>query len=116
RTVFENRSLQVEEFRRRNANMKIEGRSGRVNGKARTKGTQLQATDLRAAAALILAGAGAEGQTEVTELKHLDRGYVNFTEKLQNLGANIRRVTEKQESEEAAPVNFDAENIAIEFS
>src|SRR5699024_5973988 len=115
-TVFENRFMHVEEFRRMNANMKIEGRSVLVNGKAVLKGAQVQATDLRAAAALILAGLCAEGQTEVTELKHLDRGYVNFTEKLQNLGANIKRVTEKQESEEAAPVNFDAENIAIEFS
>lgn len=115
-TVFENRFMHVEEFRRMNANMKIEGRSVLVNGKAVLKGAQVQATDLRAAAALVLAGLCAEGQTEVTELKHLDRGYVNFTEKLQNLGANIKRVTEKQESEEAAPVNFDAENIAIEFS
>lgn len=51
-----------------------------------------KATDLRAAAALILAGLVAEGTTQVTELKHLDRGYVNFHEKLKSLGANIERV------------------------
>src|SRR5690625_3781763 len=115
-TVFENRFMHVEEFRRMNAQMKIEGRSVIIEGLKELQGTQVQATDLRAAAALVLAGLCADGITEVTELKHLDRGYVNFTEKLQNLGANIKRVTEKQESEEAAPVNFDAENIAIEFS
>src|SRR5699024_11802998 len=81
-TVFENRLMHVEAFRRMNSNMKIEGRSLLVNGKAVLNGAQVQATDLRAAAALVLAGLCAEGQTEVTELKHLDRGYVNFTEKL----------------------------------
>src|SRR5690625_7518119 len=70
--------MHVEEFRRMNANVKIEGRSVIVEGNTKLQGAQVQATDLRAAAALIIAGLCAEGTTEVTELKHLDRGYVNF--------------------------------------
>ena len=94
-TVFENRFMHVEEFTRMNANMKIEGRSVIVKGGNILQGAQVEATDLRAAAALVLAGLCAEGTTEVTKLYHLDRGYVNFTEKLQGLGANVERVTKK---------------------
>ena len=97
-TVFENRFMHVEEFRRMNANAKIEGRSVIIEGPSELQGAQVKATDLRAAAALILAGLISEGQTEVTELKHLDRGYVNFTGKLQKLGANIERITEEEEA------------------
>src|SRR5699024_8845429 len=94
-TVFENRFMHVEEFTRMNANMKIEGRSVIVKGGNILQGAQVEATDLRAAAALVLAGLCAEGTTEVTKLYHLDRGYVNFTKKLQGLGANVERVTKK---------------------
>ncbi|MDX8361092.1 MULTISPECIES: UDP-N-acetylglucosamine 1-carboxyvinyltransferase [Bacillaceae] len=92
-TVFENRFMHVEEFRRMNGNIKIEGRSVIINGRSDLQGAEVAATDLRAAAALILAGLAAKGHTRVTELKHLDRGYVSFHEKLTGLGADIERVT-----------------------
>ncbi|WP_217586417.1 UDP-N-acetylglucosamine 1-carboxyvinyltransferase [Lentibacillus saliphilus] len=93
-TVFENRFMHVEEFRRMNAQMKIEGRSVIIEGPSRLQGAEVAATDLRAAAALILAGLRADGLTRVTHLQHLDRGYVNFTGKLAQLGADIERVDE----------------------
>lgn len=91
-TVFENRFMHVEEFRRMNAKIKIEGRSVIIEGPNELQGAEVAATDLRAAAALILAGLVAEGTTRVTELNHLDRGYVNFVEKLAQLGADIKRI------------------------
>ncbi|MDC3416726.1 UDP-N-acetylglucosamine 1-carboxyvinyltransferase [Aquibacillus salsiterrae] len=91
-TVFENRFMHVEEFRRMNAKLKIEGRSVIVEGPVELQGAEVAATDLRAGAALILAGLNADGYTRVTELKHIDRGYVNLTEKLASLGADIERV------------------------
>lgn len=96
-TVFENRFMHVEEFHRMNADIKIEGRSVIMNGPNSLQGAEVAATDLRAAAALILAGLVSEGYTRVTELKHLDRGYVNFHKKLAALGATIERVNEKVE-------------------
>lgn len=96
-TVFENRFMHVEEFRRMNADIKIEGRSVILNGPSNLQGAEVAATDLRAAAALILTGLVAEGVTRVTELKHLDRGYVNFHEKLAGLGADVERVNEVEE-------------------
>ncbi|WP_284138953.1 MULTISPECIES: UDP-N-acetylglucosamine 1-carboxyvinyltransferase [unclassified Virgibacillus] len=93
-TVFENRFMHVEEFRRMNAKMKIEGRSVIIEGPSNLQGAEVAATDLRAAAALILAGLAAENFTRVTELKHLDRGYVDLAGKLAALGADIERVDE----------------------
>lgn len=93
-TVFENRFMHVEEFRRMNANLKIEGsRSVIINGPAKLQGAEVAATDLRAGAALVIAGLAAEGITRVTELKHIDRGYVDFHKKLAALGADIERIT-----------------------
>ncbi|USK54786.1 UDP-N-acetylglucosamine 1-carboxyvinyltransferase [Cytobacillus solani] len=97
-TVFENRFMHVEEFRRMNADVKIEGRSVIMNGPSNLQGAEVAATDLRAAAALILTGLVADGVTRVTELKHLDRGYVNFHQKLATLGADIERISEKEET------------------
>lgn len=94
-TVFENRFMHVEEMRRMNADMKIEGHSVIISGPAKLQGAEVAATDLRAAAALILAGLVAEGYTQVTELKYLDRGYYNFHKKLQSLGADIERVDDE---------------------
>ncbi len=91
-TVFENRFMHVEEFRRMNADAKIEGRSVFIEGGRMLQGAEVTATDLRAAAALILAGLVSDGITRVTNLVHLDRGYVNFHGKLASLGANIERV------------------------
>src|SRR5699024_10509440 len=93
-TVFENRFMHVEEFRRMNAKMKREGRSVIVEGPSDLQGAEGAATDLRAAAVLILAGLRATGYTRVTDLKHLDRGYVDFSGKLAALGADIERVDE----------------------
>ncbi|MFC0525258.1 UDP-N-acetylglucosamine 1-carboxyvinyltransferase [Pontibacillus salicampi] len=93
-TVFENRFMHVEEFRRMNAHLKIEGRSVIVEGPSDLQGAEVAATDLRAGAALIVAGLVADGYTRVTELKHLDRGYVNFAEKLKELGADVERINE----------------------
>ncbi|MED4270455.1 UDP-N-acetylglucosamine 1-carboxyvinyltransferase [Geobacillus stearothermophilus] len=101
-TVFENRFMHVEEFRRMNADIKIEGRSVIINGPCQLQGAEVAATDLRAAAALILAGLAADGYTRVTELRHLDRGYVRFHEKLAALGADIERV--REETEQLAPI------------
>jgi len=91
-TVFENRFMHVEEFRRMNAGAKIEGRSVFIEGPVNLQGAEVMATDLRAAAALILAGLVSEGVTRVTKLHHLDRGYVDFHGKLAALGAQIERV------------------------
>ncbi|WP_042143845.1 UDP-N-acetylglucosamine 1-carboxyvinyltransferase [Paucisalibacillus sp. EB02] len=108
-TVFENRFMHVEEFRRMNAKMKIEGRSVIIDGPSELQGAEVAATDLRAAAALILAGLRAEGLTRVTELKHLDRGYVDFAGKLANLGADIERVDENGDVVNPYKVNYVAE-------
>ncbi|HAU35949.1 MAG TPA: UDP-N-acetylglucosamine 1-carboxyvinyltransferase [Lysinibacillus sp.] len=95
-TVFENRFMHVEEFRRMNAGAKIEGRSVFIEGPVQLQGAEVMATDLRAAAALILAGLVSEGITRVTKLHHLDRGYVDFHGKLASLGANIERITDEE--------------------
>ncbi|MGG0716167.1 UDP-N-acetylglucosamine 1-carboxyvinyltransferase [Robertmurraya massiliosenegalensis] len=97
-TVFENRFMHVEEFRRMNADIKIEGRSVILDGPSNLQGAEVAATDLRAAAALILTGLVAEGVTRVTELKHLDRGYVDFHHKLASLGADIERISTVEET------------------
>ncbi|MEB7772016.1 UDP-N-acetylglucosamine 1-carboxyvinyltransferase [Kurthia gibsonii] len=96
-TVFENRFMHVEEFRRMNATAKIDGRSVIIEGPSSLQGAEVAATDLRAAAALILAGLVADGITRVSELKHLDRGYVDFHKKLASLGADIERVSNTEE-------------------
>ena len=93
-TVFENRFNHLEELRRMNAEFKIEGRTAVMNQESQLQGAQVKATDLRAAAALIIAGMVAKGYTRVTELKYLDRGYYQFHHKLRVLGANIERVHE----------------------
>ncbi|WP_077215043.1 UDP-N-acetylglucosamine 1-carboxyvinyltransferase [Bacillus dakarensis] len=105
-TVFENRFMHVEEFRRMNADVKIEGRSVILNGPSNLQGAEVSATDLRAAAALILTGLVADGVTRVTELKHLDRGYVNFHEKLAGLDADVERVKEEEEQNASFQQNY----------
>ncbi|MEG6512178.1 UDP-N-acetylglucosamine 1-carboxyvinyltransferase [Desulforamulus ruminis] len=93
-TVFENRFMHVNELKRMGAKIKIEGRTAIVQGVKRLTGAQVKATDLRAGASLVLAGLISEGETEVSNIHHIDRGYENFIEKLQGIGANIRRVEE----------------------
>ncbi len=91
-SVFENRFMHVSELNRMGANIKIEGHSAVVQGVNMLEGAQVKATDLRAGAALILAGLVADGVTEINDIHHIDRGYVEIEEKLRHLGANIERV------------------------
>ncbi|HOJ09420.1 MAG TPA: UDP-N-acetylglucosamine 1-carboxyvinyltransferase [Clostridiales bacterium] len=90
-TIFENRFMHISELKRMGANIRIEGRSAVIEGKSKLMGTQVKATDLRAGAALIIAGISAEGVTEVEDIEHIDRGYVKIDEKLKNLGVDIYR-------------------------
>ena len=96
-TVFENRFMHVDEFKRMGAKIRIEGRSAIVEGVPKLKGAAVNATDLRAGAALVQAGLVAEGETEVGYLYHIDRGYDNLVLKLQRLGADIVRVNIDEE-------------------
>lgn len=95
-TVFENRFQHLEEMRRMNAKVKIEGNIAMIEGGTALQGAVVYATDLRAAAALILLGLRAEGITRVRNLKYLDRGYYKFHEKLATLGADIERVSDQE--------------------
>ncbi len=88
-TVFENRFMHVAEFNRMGANIKIEGRSAIVNGVDQLHGAKVNATDLRAGAALILCGLIAEGETQIGEIYHIQRGYVDIDKKITALGGNI---------------------------
>ncbi|MCB1733862.1 MAG: UDP-N-acetylglucosamine 1-carboxyvinyltransferase [Gammaproteobacteria bacterium] len=91
-TVFENRFMHVLEMQRLGANIRIEGNTAISEGVAKLKGAPIMATDLRASASLVLASLVAEGDTVVDRVYHIDRGYESIEEKLQRLGAHIRRV------------------------
>ncbi|TYS17915.1 UDP-N-acetylglucosamine 1-carboxyvinyltransferase [Rossellomorea vietnamensis] len=97
-TIYSARFKHIDELRRMNANIKVEGRSAIVNGPVQLQGAKVKASDLRAGAALVVAGLMAEGITEVTGLEHIDRGYSSLVEKLEGLGATIWR--EKMSPEE----------------
>lgn len=90
-TVFENRFMHAEELRRMGADIKIEGRSAVVEGVARLTGAQVKASDLRAGAALVIAALAAEGETEISNVYHIDRGYDRIVDKFRSVGANIKR-------------------------
>lgn len=94
-TIFENRFMHISELKRMGANIKVDGRSAIVEGGGRLMGTQVKATDLRAGAALIIAGMAAEGITEIEGIEHIDRGYVKIDEKLKSLGASIIRAEDE---------------------
>ena len=91
-TVFENRYMHISELNRMGADISIEGRSAVVQGGASLSGCQVMSTDLRAGAALVLAGLAAKGVTEISEIYHIERGYSQFVEKLRAIGAGIERV------------------------
>jgi UDP-N-acetylglucosamine 1-carboxyvinyltransferase len=93
-TIFENRFMHVPELCRMNAEINAQGRTAIVHGSTKLMGTTVMASDLRASAALVLAGLIAEGTTRVRRVYHLDRGYERIELKLRKLGANIRRVKE----------------------
>ncbi len=90
-TIYQARFKHIDELRRMNADIKVEGSSAIVNGPVTLEGAKVKASDLRAGAALIVAGLMANGVTEITGLDHIDRGYENLTEKLNSLGANVWR-------------------------
>ena len=90
-TVFENRFMHVDELKRMGASIKIDGRTSIVEGVDHLMGCQVKATDLRAGAAMVLAGLVSEGETQVGYIHHIDRGYDKLVEKLVGLGADIRR-------------------------
>ena len=93
-TVFENRFMHLEELRRMNADFKVEGNTVILYGPTDFNGAEVAATDLRAAAALILASLVAKNITQVTHLQYLDRGYYHFHQKLAALGAEIKRIND----------------------
>ncbi|ANB60969.1 UDP-N-acetylglucosamine 1-carboxyvinyltransferase [Anoxybacteroides amylolyticum] len=90
-TIYSARFKHIDELRRMNANIKVEGRSAIVTGPVQLQGAKVKASDLRAGASLVIAGLMAEGVTEITGLEHIDRGYSNLVEKLAGLGATIWR-------------------------
>ena len=92
-TIFENRFMHVQELKRMNADIKVEGNTAVVCGVARLDGADVMATDLRASASLVLAGLIAKGETVIDRIYHLDRGYEFIEQKLSLLGARIKRIT-----------------------
>lgn len=97
-TIYQARIKHIDELRRMNARIKIEGGSVIVTGPTQLEGALVKASDLRAGAALVIAGLMARGTTEVTGIEHIERGYEKMTEKLVQLGADIRRekMTERE--------------------
>ena len=91
-TVFENRLIQTHEMNRMGANIVIEGNTAIITGQEKLQGAPVMASDLRASASLVIAGLVAEGETRVDRIYHIDRGYECIEEKLQSLGADIRRL------------------------
>jgi len=98
-TVFENRFMHVNELRRMGGSIVIEGHSAVVKGVSRLTGAPVKASDLRAGAALILAGLIAEGKTEISSIHHIDRGYEDLATKLTGIGADIKRTVFPDEDE-----------------
>ncbi|AZV45445.1 UDP-N-acetylglucosamine 1-carboxyvinyltransferase [Peribacillus asahii] len=99
-TIYGARFKHIDELRRMNGKIKVEGRSAIIDGSVQLQGAKVKASDLRAGAALVIAGLMAEGVTEVTGLEHIDRGYSHLVEKLSGLGATIWREKMTQEEVE----------------
>ena len=93
-TIFENRFMHVPELHRMGADISLEGNSAVSKGTSNLRGAQVMATDLRASASLVIAGLVADGETSVSRIYHLDRGYESIEKKLSALGANITRTKE----------------------
>ena len=91
-TIFENRFMHVLELKRMGANIGINGNTAKIKGVRKLNSAPVMATDLRASAALILAGLIADGETIIDRIYHLDRGYQSIEEKLSNIGAKVRRI------------------------
>ncbi|WP_438314957.1 UDP-N-acetylglucosamine 1-carboxyvinyltransferase [Sporosarcina sp. FA9] len=97
-TVYSARFKQIDELVRMNADGRVEGRSAILSGPTPLQAATVRASDLRAGAALVLAGLIAEGETEVQDIHHIERGYSSLIEKLQGLGADIRKVSVSEEA------------------
>jgi UDP-N-acetylglucosamine 1-carboxyvinyltransferase len=95
-TIFENRFMHMLEMRRMGAEIRLEGNTAIIKGVPRLTAAPVMATDLRASASLVLAGLVAEGTTDVERIYHIDRGYECIEEKLQGLGAQIRRMNDRE--------------------
>ena len=91
-TVFENRFMHVSQLNKMGAFIETAGNHATIKGNSHLRGTQVMATDLRAGAALVLAGLVADGKTEISEVYHIERGYEHFIEKFEKLGAHIERI------------------------
>ena len=91
-TVFENRFMHIAEIRRMGADIKVRGNAAVVQGVKNLFGAPVMATDLRASASLVVAALAAKGSSEISRVYHLDRGYENMEQKLQGIGARIKRV------------------------
>ncbi|AOM81557.1 UDP-N-acetylglucosamine 1-carboxyvinyltransferase [Salisediminibacterium beveridgei] len=98
-TVYGARFKHVDELRRMGAEIKVEGQSALISGRIKLKGASVKATDLRAGAALVVAGLMAEGVTEISGVQHIDRGYTYLEEKLRKVGANIWREGTPEDTE-----------------
>ncbi len=94
--VSEDRFKYVNEIKKMGANIEFTKKQAKITGNPQLKGTVVQATDLRAGAALIIAGLVADGLTEVTDIQHIDRGYEHIENKFMNLGAKIKRVRDEE--------------------
>ncbi|MDI2587769.1 UDP-N-acetylglucosamine 1-carboxyvinyltransferase [Psychrobacillus sp. NEAU-3TGS] len=92
-SIYSARFKQIDELRRMNANGRVDGRTAIITGPAKLEAATVRASDLRAGAALVIAGLLAEGETEIQDIFHIERGYSSIIERLQGLGADIRRVT-----------------------
>ncbi|MEO0532883.1 MAG: UDP-N-acetylglucosamine 1-carboxyvinyltransferase [Cyanobacteria bacterium P01_A01_bin.123] len=112
-TVFENRLRHVAEFVRMGADIKLKGNCAIVRGVSSLSGAPVSATDLRASAALVLAGLAADGKTVVQGLHHLDRGYENLETKLMDLGADIQRVKVYETDDAIAGVATVSPTLAV---
>ena len=91
--IFENRFMHVPELLRMGANISVNGGVAKVSGVQNLKGAQIMATDLRASISLIIAALRAEGESYISRIYHLDRGYEQIEQKFQDCGANIERIT-----------------------
>lgn len=103
-TIYQARFKHIDELRRMNANIKVEGNTAIVEGPTQLEGASVTATDLRAGAALIIAGLMANGTTEIYGIDHIERGYEEMTEKLTSLGAKIRKVKVDKQTEKRVNV------------
>ena len=95
-SIYSARFKQIDELRRMSANGRVDGRTAIITGPAKLEAATVRASDLRAGAALVLAGLIADGETEIQDIFHIERGYSSIIEKLRGLGADIRRVEIKE--------------------